>query len=71
MLPTCRFDSGGTPVSMPVLEENEFRLNAGVVMSHVTDGSRIMTVNSLRNPTGAVFLMTTWRPWQSLRLNVI
>jgi len=47
--------TGGTPVSMPALEENEFKLNADVVMSHVTDRSRIMIVNSPNNPTGAVF----------------
>jgi aminotransferase len=46
--------AGGTPVSMPALEENDFRLNADVVMSHVTDRSRIMIVNSPNNPTGAV-----------------
>ncbi len=39
---------------MPALEENEFKLNAEVVMSHVTDGSRIMIINSPNNPTGAV-----------------
>jgi aminotransferase len=47
--------AGGVPVSMPALEENEFRLNAEVVMSHVTDRSRILIVNSPNNPTGAVF----------------
>lgn len=47
--------AGGIPVSMPALEENEFRLNADVVMSHVTERSRIMIVNSPNNPTGAVF----------------
>ncbi len=47
--------AGGMPVSMPALEENEFKLNADVVMSHVTDRSRIMIVNSPNNPTGAVF----------------
>ena len=47
--------AGGIPVSMPALEENEFKLNADVVMSHVTDRSRIMIVNSPNNPTGAVF----------------
>jgi aminotransferase len=45
----------GVPVSMPVLEENDFRLNAEVVMSHVTDRSRLMIINSPSNPTGAVF----------------
>lgn len=47
--------ASGTPVSMPTLEENDFKLNADVVMSHVTDKSRIMVVNSPNNPTGAVF----------------
>jgi aminotransferase len=47
--------AGGTPIPMPALEENEFKLNADVVMSHVTDRSRIMIVNSPNNPTGAVF----------------
>ncbi len=46
--------AGGIPVSMPALEENEFKLNAEVVMSHVTDRSRIMIINSPNNPTGAV-----------------
>jgi aminotransferase len=47
--------AGGKPVSVPLLEENEFRLNAEVVMSHVTDKSRVLIVNSPNNPTGAVF----------------
>ena len=47
--------AGGIPVSMPALEENEFKLNAGVVMSHVTDRSRLVIANSPNNPTGAVF----------------
>ena len=45
----------GIPVSIPALEENEFKPDADVVMSHVTDRSRIMIVNSPNNPTGAVF----------------
>jgi len=47
--------AGGIPVSVPALEENEFKLNAEVVMSHVTGRSHIMIVNSPNNPTGAVF----------------
>jgi aminotransferase len=47
--------ASGIPVSMPLLEENGFRLNAEAVMSHVTEKSRIMIVNSPNNPTGAVF----------------
>jgi aminotransferase len=47
--------AGGVPVSMPVLERNEFRLDGDIVMSHITSKSRIMIVNSPSNPTGAVF----------------
>jgi aminotransferase len=46
--------AGGVPVSLPVLEKNEFRLNGGIVMSHVTDKSRVIIINSPSNPTGAV-----------------
>ena len=46
--------AGGVPVSMPLLEENNFGLNADVVMSLITDKSRVMIVNSPNNPTGSV-----------------
>ena len=46
--------AGGVPVSMPLLEENDFRLNADVVMSLITDKSRVMILNSPNNPTGSV-----------------
>lgn len=44
----------GVPVSMPLLEENNFRLNADVVMPLITDRSRVMIMNSPNNPTGSV-----------------
>lgn len=46
--------AGGVPVSMPLLERNEFRLDADAVMSLVTDKSRVIILNSPNNPTGSV-----------------
>jgi aspartate/methionine/tyrosine aminotransferase len=48
--------TGGMPVSMPAPEEDEFELNAEVVMSHITDKPHMMVVNSLSNPVGAVLV---------------
>lgn len=45
----------GKPVSMPVVDGNMFKLNEDFVMSHITDRSRLMIVNSPNNPIGAVF----------------
>jgi aminotransferase len=44
----------GVPVSMPVLEENSFTLNAETVMSLITKKSRVIIINSPNNPTGSV-----------------
>jgi len=46
--------AGGVPVSMPLLEENNFRLDGDVVMPLITDKSHVMIVNSPNNPTGSV-----------------
>ncbi|MDH5449761.1 MAG: pyridoxal phosphate-dependent aminotransferase [Candidatus Bathyarchaeota archaeon] len=46
--------AGGVPVSMPLCEENSFRLNANVVTSLITDRSRVMILNFPNNPTGSV-----------------
>jgi len=46
--------AGGVPVSMPLLEENNFRLNADAVMPLITDRSRVIITNSPNNPTGSV-----------------
>jgi len=46
--------AGGVPVSMPQFEENDFKLNAEVVMPLITDRSRVMIMNSPNNPTGSV-----------------
>jgi len=45
----------GVPVSMPLLEENSFTLNAETVMSLITKKSRVIIINSPNNPTGSVF----------------
>jgi aminotransferase len=45
----------GVPVSMPVIEENNFTLNAETVMSLITKKSRVIIINSPNNPTGSVF----------------
>ena len=48
------FMAGGVPVSVPMLEENDFRLDAESVMSLITPKSRVMVTNSPNNPTGSV-----------------
>jgi len=48
------FLAGGVPVSMPLLEKNDFKLNADVVMPLITGKSRVMIINSPNNPTGSV-----------------
>jgi len=46
--------AGGNAVSMPMLEKDRFRLNADVVMSLITERSRVMIINTPNNPTGSV-----------------
>lgn len=48
------FMAGGVPVSMPMLEVNEFRLDAENVMSLITPRSRVIITNFPNNPTGSV-----------------
>ena len=40
---------------MPLLEKNNFTLNAETVILLITDKSRVIIVNSPSNPTGSVF----------------
>jgi aminotransferase len=51
--PTVRL-AGGNPGFLPLLEEDEFSLCAEDVMSHITDKTRMLILNSPNNPTGAV-----------------
>jgi len=46
--------AGGTPVFMPFLEKNGFKIEEDDVMSQITEESRMMIINSPNNPTGAV-----------------
>jgi len=46
--------AGGVSIAMPMREENDFRLDAGSVISLITPESRVMITNSPNNPTGSV-----------------
>lgn len=46
--------AGGVPVSIPLLEDNEFKPSIESVTSLITDKSRVMILNSPNNPTGCV-----------------
>ncbi len=45
---------GGTPVALPLWEENHFRFNLDEFRSLVTDRTRMIIINSPQNPTGGV-----------------
>lgn len=47
--------AGGNPVAVPISKRDGFGLDVETVMSHVTERSRAIIVNSPNNPTGAVF----------------
>lgn len=47
--------AGGTPISVPILEEDGFKPDIRNVTSLITNKSRVMIINSPNNPTGAVF----------------
>jgi aspartate aminotransferase len=44
--------SGATPVPIPLLEENDFSLNADAVLASITPRTRLLIINSPANPTG-------------------
>jgi aminotransferase len=48
------FLTGGVPVSIPLLEANEFRPSIDDVTSLITKKSRVMILNFPNNPTGAI-----------------
>jgi aspartate/methionine/tyrosine aminotransferase len=50
----CVLLAGGVPVSIPLLEENDFKPSIDDVMSLITKKSRVMILNYPNNPTGAV-----------------
>ncbi len=45
---------GGTPVALPLWEENDFRFNVDEFRSLVTDRTRMIIMNSPQNPSGGV-----------------
>ena len=45
---------GAKPVKIPLLEENEFRMNPSDVEKAITEKTRMIIINSPHNPTGAV-----------------
>ncbi len=45
---------GGTPVPIPIRQENEFRLDPDELISLVTARTRLIVLNSPANPTGGV-----------------
>jgi len=53
--------AGGTPVSVPLYEDDGFDLLIENVMSQITSKSRVIIVNSPHNPTGTVLPHDTLR----------
>ncbi|MCG8683842.1 MAG: pyridoxal phosphate-dependent aminotransferase [Desulfobacterales bacterium] len=45
---------GAKPVPVPLLEENQFRMNPNDVRKRVTDKTKVIIINSPQNPTGSV-----------------
>ena len=45
---------GGTPVPVPLREENDFRLDIEELMSLVSDRTKMIIINSPQNPTGGI-----------------
>ncbi len=47
--------AGGTPVEIPLSEDNDFDLTEELLNAHATDKTKVIILNSPSNPTGAVF----------------
>jgi aminotransferase len=45
---------GGMPISVPVYEENEFKISPESIKKRITNRTKILMLNSPNNPTGAV-----------------
>ena len=50
--------AGGTPVIVPLKEENEFDLDPDTLARYVTERTRVIVLNSPSNPSGAVYSRT-------------
>jgi aspartate/methionine/tyrosine aminotransferase len=49
---------GGTPVGVPIRQENDFRLDVDELASLITPRTRLLVINSPANPTGGVLTRT-------------
>ena len=49
---------GAKGVLLPLLEENEFRMNPDDIKASITDKTKLIIVNSPQNPTGSVMTKT-------------
>ena len=47
--------AGGTPVLVPLLEQDDFDLNPAILSKYATSKTRAIIINSPSNPTGSVF----------------
>ena len=45
---------GGKPVPLPILQENDFRIDLDVLKSLVTSKTRLVILNNPANPTGGL-----------------
>ncbi len=50
----CAYIAGGTPVSIPLKEENEFRITPEEIEEKITPKSKVLMISFPTNPTGAV-----------------
>ena len=51
---SCIRFAGGVPVPVPVIMENDFKIDAKVLKSLITDKTKLVIINSPGNPTGGV-----------------
>ncbi|MDD6195371.1 MAG: aminotransferase class I/II-fold pyridoxal phosphate-dependent enzyme [[Clostridium] aminophilum] len=50
----CTILAGGTPVSIPLEEKDEFRLTPEKLLAHITPKSKVLIMPFPNNPTGAI-----------------
>jgi len=46
---------GGTPVRLPIRQENDFRIDLDELAGLITERTKLLVINSPANPTGGVF----------------
>lgn len=50
----CAILAGATPVTIPLKEENHFKLTPEELLEHITDKTKLLFISYPNNPTGAV-----------------